>query len=915
VKDSPCFVGRTDERAQLAAGLASAGDGQGGLFLISGEAGVGKTRLAMEAAAAAAQMDFTVLWGHCEQDQGAPAYWPWTQILRAARGADNFAAVIDDAARWLDAFLPEFAAGRADDVGPPARVAVVPSYAESERARLRLFDAVVELLRHACGKRPSLLLFDDLHSADLPSLSLLQVVARSSPEMELLIVATQRPSDARVAHHGSDLLATLDRMGTRLVLRGWNPNEVRQYVEDIIAAPPTRLIEVVHEASRGNPLIVDGIARIVRDHPDVEMHDGFPFGVRIPDTVRDVLRAGCQQLPAGVRRILDAAAVIGLRFDVHVLAAVVECAPDEMREDLERLLRAGIFVECPGESGVLRFAQPLQRDVAHAEIDDADRRRLHRRVAVGLATGAADHLDEHACAIAHHYFEAGARQDIQRAISSVGHAAARASRQCAYEEAVRQYRRALAALDPASDDEELRCELMVLLGEAHLRAGHVVRARQVCREAAQMARGLGLGELLARAALACGGMPGEAALVDPEVTGLLEESRRFLGPEPTPLKSIVSARLASAMRSPADSARRALLCREAIDAARLAESDEAMAHALDARHQVYWEQTDLHGQVAVADQIIDAAERCGNDELLLHGIGLRLSDFLEMGDIDAVDSEIKRYERISDETQQALYRFRSRLHFAMRALLDGSFDRAERLIGEALEIGGSVPTLDAATLCAVSGLALERQRGRAGSAEANLLGLLEAFPSVGALRIALGAFCADVGRRDDAAAAFARVAANGFAAIPMDSNWLISVALAADVCAFLGDKLHAAALFAMLQPFADRNAIGSAGGVCSGCVSRQLGLLAELLGQPDEAFGYFENAIARDARMGARPFVLRSMLDLAALLTSQAGAEAGFEPEPHMRARALAQEVQREALTIGMERTAERAASLLDRLG
>lgn len=910
------FVGRAEELAQLHAGLAATAAGSGGLFLLTGEAGIGKTRLAAQAEQLAATLGFDVIWGRAWEDEGAPPYWAWIQALRALteiRGEAGLAALLGDAdARPAD-LLPELMSHRSA-ASPRAATWLVPSHVEAERNRFALFDSLTALFRRAAAARPILLILDDLHSADLPALLLLQFLARSLGEMPLLVLGTRRETDARFVQHGQEVLVALERVGVRIDLGGWSRSDVGSYVEDVLPAAPPRLVEVIHEITRGNPLFVDGFARTVRDHPEVELHDGYPFGLRLPESVRAVIRDRLRLLPEGVREALAAAAVLGRRFAARPLAEILEAPFEELVDLLDVAVRAAVLAPSAYTARSYEFAHPLVRESLYADIAPGDRLRWHRRIARLFEELFAASVDEHAGELAHHYFEGASPEDADRAVALACRAAERATDQCAYEEAVQLYRRAIAAVEAVGDREETRCELLVRLGEAYLRAGNAGRARQVCGEAAQAARRLGAGELLARAALIFGGIPLGPGIVDPELVGLLEEARRLLGPQPTALRATVTARLAVRLHNLTDHDRRVALCREALDAARICGSDEALAHALDARHLTFWGQTDLVGQLAVADEITAAAERCGNREILLYGHQLRLADFLEMGDIDGVDQELFAYDGLVGEMRQDLYVFRSRVFHAMRVLVDGDLDGADRLSREAYELGQGVQSIVAAVYRSAQALLIERLRGRPGTAELLYRKVLEAYPSVGALRVGLAALCADFGRRDEAANAFERIAPENFRAIPRDNNWLAGIALAAEVCVSLGDRARGAVLYDMLHPFAGRNAVAGSGAAFNGCVSRQLGQLAALLGKPVDARRYFNDAIQRDGRMGARPFVLRSMLDLAELIASESGRDAGIEPDPDDVARRLADDVVRGADAFQMEGLAARARAFLQTL-
>lgn len=917
-KRSPAsaFVGRESELVRADAALeALLQSGSGSLFAIVGEAGIGKTRLASEISRRAMQRGADVLWGRCWEDEGAPPYWPWIQVFRAlaeAHPAPELETVIGSAAPLISVLAPEVVARiPRTDVATTSQASALPSSVESERFRFRLFDAVAEVIRRAASRRPLVLVFDDLHSADLPSLLMLQFVARLLPDSGIMIVVTKREADARLVQHGQPVFAALARLGERIGLRGWNRDEIAGYLAGLLdKRPAPRLVEIIVDVTRGNPLFVDGFARAIRDRADLELLDGFPVGVRIPDSVRAVIRERLRPLPESLLRVLEVAAVVGRRFEARAVAAVADVPLGDVLDGLAIAVSADILTEPAELVGDYSFAHPLIRDTVYADIAPAARIDLHHRIATVLEEVYADRLDEKASSIAHHYFEAAYAEDATRAVALACRAAERAIDQCAYEEAAHLYRRAVAALDAAGADEETRCELLVALGEAHLRAGNAIRAREICADAALVARGLGAGELLARAALTFGGIPIGPGIVDPELIGLLEESRRLLGAQPSALRAIVSARLAVRLHMPSDGVRRIALCREALEDARRSGNDEALAHALDARHLVHWSQNDPAGQLAIAEQLMGAAESCGNRELLLYGHQLRLADFLEMGDIEGVDREIEHYAQLASELRQAPYTFRNLLFRSMRSLVAGDFERSDRLASEAHGIGRDAQAIVADTYFGVQRLALERLRGREGETESLVRRLVDAYPTVGALRVGLAALYADFGRVDAAAAFFERLAVNDFRDMPVDNNWLVGIALAAEICASIGDATRADVLYEMLAPYAGRIAVGGSGAACNGCVSRPLGLLARLLGRRDAALAHLTDALEREASMGALALAARTRLDLAETLLGEDGH--GTSEEARGRAHHLAEEARAAAVSLGMERVADRAERILD---
>jgi predicted ATPase len=182
------FIGRTRELYELRAALDDADGGHGRLFLISGEPGIGKTRLADELAADGATRGVRVAWGRCWEGGGAPAYWPWVEIVRAlvlepGRARNQQTAVPPE----IGQLIPELAAETTQQ----------PSSSDPEQGRFRLFDAVATLIKQIARSTPLVLILDDLHEADRGSLELLKFVARGLTDSRVVIVGTYRDAEVR----------------------------------------------------------------------------------------------------------------------------------------------------------------------------------------------------------------------------------------------------------------------------------------------------------------------------------------------------------------------------------------------------------------------------------------------------------------------------------------------------------------------------------------------------------------------------------------------------------------------------------------------------------------------------------------------------------------------------------------------
>ena len=255
------LVGRERELAELVGGLDNAFAGRGGLFLLVGEPGIGKSRLAEELIAQARARGARVLVGRCWEAGGAPAYWPWVQSLRPYlrdTDADSLRSQLRGGAADLARLFPELRDLLADL--PPA------PQLESEGARFRLFDSMTAFLKSAAARRPLVLVLDDLHAADEPSLLLLQFVARALGESRLLIVGAYRDVDPTLSDPLTTTLAELARepVTRTLTLAGLGEADVARFIE--LAAPGSSAAELgpaVHAETEGNPLFVGEIVRLL----------------------------------------------------------------------------------------------------------------------------------------------------------------------------------------------------------------------------------------------------------------------------------------------------------------------------------------------------------------------------------------------------------------------------------------------------------------------------------------------------------------------------------------------------------------------------------------------------------------------------------------------------------------------------
>jgi len=280
---SPRFIGREPELTRLRAMLEAACAGSGSVALLAGELGIGKTRMAEELAVHAGLRDIRVLWGRCYEGDGAPPFWPWVQVIRAAvRGQepDALLAELGSAAADIAALVP---AVRERLPGLPVAPSVEPA-----QARFRLFDSITAFLTGAAARQPLVLILDDLHWADAPSLLLLSLVARELRSARLLVVGTCREGEGG-QHALAEILADLARepVAVYFRLRGLGEPQVARFIEAVAGWHPSApLVAAVYQQTEGNPFFVTELVRLLAAEGQPMSAPGGALPLAIPPTVR-----------------------------------------------------------------------------------------------------------------------------------------------------------------------------------------------------------------------------------------------------------------------------------------------------------------------------------------------------------------------------------------------------------------------------------------------------------------------------------------------------------------------------------------------------------------------------------------------------------------------------------------------------
>jgi DNA-binding CsgD family transcriptional regulator len=863
------FVGRDAELAELAARLDAAAGGAGGLVLVSGPAGIGKTRTVEEAVARAAG---PVAWGRCVDDPGAPPLWPWRRVLRD---------------------LPAVGAAVA---GALADVDRAGAGADPDAARFRLAAAASDALVACAAATGLVLVLEDLHWADESSLRLLRFLAGDLPRSHLLVVGTHRDRTGGDRPLDAALPELLRAPGTSSLRLGPLTED------DVRAALPATatpdVVRAVHRRSGGVPLYLRAVARA----------PGADGGLDGHAELRALVRTTLSALPPAALDLLDAAAVLGEEVDAERLAAVTGHPADAVAGDLDAAVGAGVLAPVPDAPGRRRFAHAVVREAVYAELAPSVREALHRRAAEALERLAGDDDTAAGPVVGHWLRAASGPAALLRAATWARRAAAGATRSLAFEEAARFLATALDAAERAGAAPGDRAELLLELATAEFRAGRSGEALAHATAASDLAAACGRTDLLGPAALtvqdvAAPGFPPavlrmcERALADPVLAARPALRARLLAQ--------TASVLADAGRVTASAARSA----EALELAEACGDPQAVVDAVRARMKGRPTALGRDERLRLGLLAIEHAAATGQPLAELWGAKWRIDAALEGGDTATAEDELARVSALARRTRLPLVRWHDLRLRASYVALSGRFAEALALNEQARAVGAAELAQDLSA-AGMSGAFLYQYAMVTGNdvdldgQAVPLLDLADDVPIVQASRAVVALVG---GRRDEAADRYAALRPR-----VGDPDFVESAGVAETLVPLVeefGDAEAAGAVAPIVAGIAARGPVDAAGaGVyCCGSLEVLLGRLAAVRAEWDDAVAHLEEALRVDTRTGARPAAVNDRVGLAGALLERG--HAADLPRVRELARAAAAEARR----LGMPGPERRAAALAER--
>jgi hypothetical protein len=838
------LVAREKEKRDLEVLLDAADSRRGALALVLGEPGIGKTFLADAVARSAEDRGFVVEWGRCWEVGGAPAYWPWIQVLRGVLAR----ASLDDVTReTLAGIMPELRSAPRAELDP-------------KQARFQLFDRVSTVLRDASQHAPLLVVLDDLHAADPSSLMLLHFLARDLRASRLLVVGTCREHEARLSASLRDVFAQIAREATMVQLRRFGREEVGALLASF--GLPDGDADAVLEATDGNPLFVSEVARAT---------EPGRRAVVLPRSVRDAIARRIERLDPEARAIVEQACVLGRELSPKIVARLAGVAETESVRALQHATAAGVVVEVGTDR--YEIAHALLRDALYDALEPSNRAALHAR--------AAEIVDEPEI-VAGHLIAAVSAVGAERAFAGALHAAARAMQTLAFEDAVAVLERAIAALGGAVEQKEL-ARGHVALGEAKIRAGAATAGREACVQAAAMARQLGDPLLLAQAGLAYGAEI-IVAWVDPTLVSLLEEALATLPKGPSTLRARVMARLAAAQQPAPDPMQPIALAREAMALARSLGDPETLRTVIHSAGAALVDYADPDERVAVDSEMLALATAAGDRAHVLSGRMRLVVDHFERGDFEAARAQIEALEREATVLGRVRDAWAAMMFRAGEAAREGRFDEADAIALEAATRVSSVSdpmTRGSIHLSAYCRAALQGRFEKVAERRRAVEEVMAMAPNadlwLNAMRAIESASMGDVD-----------LARSQLEAVPVDSPVAKTepamLRLLLETATLIGDERRAELFLDRLTPWRDRFISWGMMSFCAdGPYATLLGEAASLVGRREEARALLDQAVTQARATRSRPALARALF---ALGTLEGRAELVDD------ARALAEELQ-----------------------
>lgn len=860
------FVGRSVELETLRSLMPRAEAEGRRVVMLGGEPGSGKSRVMREFAADAASGGALVLSGACDAVVGSP-YGPFVealdQLIRALEPAE-LRSILGTGGGELTRLIPDL----------PARAGALdaPVQADPDTERHRLHTAVTDLLTEVSRSTPVLLVLEDCHWADAPTLLLLRHLTRAAGEARILLLATFRDTESEVREPLSGTLADLRRFDDVVWLRltGLSTEELTEFIgratTEEAEAGRGELAAAISELTGGNAFLVCELWRDLVETRAVTVAAGRIELTRplselgTPESIREVVSQRLSRLAPQTQDLLELAAAAGAEFELSTIRGAAALDEAELRAALDEAERSGMIEELHSRTLAYRFSHELVRRALYDRLSGLRKAELHRRVGEALE-GSGDRSARALADLAHHFASAAPLGETESGLQYTLLAARAATDALDFEQSAEWLR---TALELPIENPTQRVEILLELGAASHRAGKALDAIEAYGSAALIAREQADGELLARAAIGYEEACWRPGIAEPGTVDLLEEAAAALGDESSELRVGLLGGLARALDFRGEHERGAIARANAIEMARTLGDREGLATVL---MRSYWSGgTGSLGEIlGMLREAKELGAGLGNTEIRVEAMAWTVPTYVALGEIESARREVGELSEAAEQTAQPFMIHVAAHYGSAIALGDGRLEDAERMADRSHEWSQVLTGRDPSGVYGIQMFSLRREQGRLAELAPVIRILAGGSREGGSWRPGLASLLVELGMEEEARRELGRVAGEGLEPY-RESLWLASLTYLTDACSALGEERTAALLYPHLEPLGGGNVMIGHLVAFYGAADRYLGMLASTLGEWERAEQHFERAIELNRGMGALTWLAHTAYEYSRML-------------------------------------------------
>jgi class 3 adenylate cyclase/tetratricopeptide (TPR) repeat protein len=857
------LMGRSHELGFLMERWTSARMDRGQVVLISGEAGIGKSRLVRELAARVAETAPELIQLQCSPYHATSAFHPIIDRLTRAAGfiredpastrLDKLEEMLRQSGQNLSAVAPIYSELLSIDTG--SRYG--PLSLTPQQLKEQTVEILVERLVLLGTRSPVLMVVEDAHWIDPSTRDVFDRVVARIADLPILILFTHRPEWStdwfqRYDHCSVLPLGRLDRPDLTALARAISGGEISHaLIDDIVAR------------ADGVPLFVEELTRSA-----LERESAQTGSAPVPLTLQASLKSRLDRLPQFAKEVVYVASVIGRDFDDQLLRKAAGLSPVALAEALAHLNGAQLIVKSGLAPAGHMFRHALIQDAAYQSLLTRTRRQYHRRIGEILVADQPEVVETQPELIARHFSET---DSPETALPFWERAAVRALARSANFEAVNHCERALAIASQLRN-KEARARAMLAatltLGCALQNAGRLQEAMTNSRAAAEMARRLGDTTRFVQAVMDYDNALFLSNEVRLDSIELLKEAIALVGGTDDKARCQIMSRLARAHLLIGDEERGDDYNRRAEELARRVGDRMALLNILIHVFLVPPSARSRKGAAdwrSAMDELFTLADELDEDDSRGRALSLDIYVSAEFGDRARMDDALNRLEILGNARQRMHVQWIARHGRAMQALLEGDFASAERHAEAALELGNNILGDPVEGVYGIQMFTIRREQNRLAEVAPVIKRFVDKRPGQAAWRPGLALIACDLGYAKFAQRSLDEIAETGFA-FPLDAKRSTTLGYLAEVCASLEDCDRAEIIYHLLEPYADMTITAGVTTVCYGSAGRYLGQLATVLGDWDRAEDHFERAMVINQKMGAWPWLARTQHDYSRML-------------------------------------------------